>query len=418
MIKVNSRFSSLLNRDTFLFVTGVLICVGVGIAVCSADLDIPLTSRIDIIEAVEILLIIGWMAWSFSEAGGDRSTSHTKIVFVLIASLPIALIFLSLIKDLSELVFWISLIIWCIPVVYSSMEESSENNWKKFLLVTSCTSAFVSTIVSVANLKITPYSLLITNSLQQFHTLFDIRYSLILFLTIVVLGTALFRVIQTKLPDISELAEWRVPESAPTGLFVALIVPFIWVINGILIVLNIFIGFVWKSCKIILNRLFCLSEELAHLAYEIFSEKESWIETFKLIILYFLVSSVFFIALTNAPEIDYYLRSITWNDQLKPLLLISLSCFIILLAIGFMLWILDSSDFSSVIPAATGLSIILVILASSSFLIYVFAKFAPLEILGFGKIGLFSLTLIIIVSIGFFYHIFRISTTPISKENR
>lgn len=404
----SSAWSVFISREGLIFQLAVILTSAVSVLILREANSITLEMRLNILTAGVSISFIMWLALSYSLWLNviDNFFKNFGYFFIIVG--PVGLLTILANNQPSELFFWWNLVVWsCVTIKFSISEEIHVNYWEKNLLTLSVIWAVTSAMVTLGSLPWVPFSERATQRLTALSFFVDLRLLLGILLLITATGTSIFRALIQESPLLKELEPWSLPIPEINSFFLSLIPPIIHVINVLLVVLHGIVELLWKSLQLLVILFGRIGVQLAKLMKKIATQYPTWINTGRSIFsLSLLVLSFYFIKIT-APHLYSYLSTSIWKEQLRQLLPILFSSFIVLLCVWVVTSMINQVNIKSVGDATIrSLGWLLMVYLLGGALVYGYCCFG-ITVNGYEKIGLFSIFLVLLIITGVVYALYN-----------
>lgn len=395
----------------YVFIALVLFNLAVAVLVCSETLTFETFYRQLVIEVSAIIIAIGWFA--FATDNSSENIQELGVIFLL-SSLFVSPIVVMILTN-SSVAFWISLLLIGIMAVSNALEKV-DSAWEKALTLLYVVWVIVGIVITMGQTKFFPYasSAFIPS---QVHFILDIRIIVSILFLFLLLIKAVLNSIRSGRPAIPSLPNLQLSDSSdePNSLIEAILQPIIIVLNVILLAIMKVTETIWQLISSAIVYLYRIGVSLANEFYDLLSNSNVWksiLKTFAtFVIIYLFVHAIVFMT----PHFISYLTSVesvfsVSIDTVVSLAYVSgvyLAAFLGMLCVNALWEINDEFLVSSVFCG----SMIILAISLAGGIMYGLARIDMLQIVDFKSLGLFSLSILIVVGAVFVYQVGRRVTT-------
>lgn len=370
----------------------------VAFAVTSNQLPIQEQVRRIVLQIYMLLVSIGWLALVHSADKEERWSFLESLGTIGSFLAPTAAMVYQLNIGTPRVTFWLCLISWIALGFFQVSGEGKRAN--VFLLFLGTLWTITGVLISVGRLPWLPYAR-VTESLGFIHLFLDLRIVLgaLFFLALTIIATV--KILDKSLPEIPSIPFVEVPEldEGFSRILRALLTPFIVIVNYIWYIVMLMIDLVWKGIALIVVFFFRIGHEMSRQILNMLEDGVIPRKIGKVVFTFFLCLLLFYLAVRITPTAFLYLRTDLWDVSVHLLLKLAGSTLIaMLLILSVSSFWLEDKD--SLVLVLSSLSIMVLVFLVGGALLYLGAGIDLLQVQGFNKLGLLTLTVLAVVFYG------------------
>jgi hypothetical protein len=381
------------------YVLGVLASAVMAVYVCSYTIGLAPASARAGLEIFLVALLIVWLSLALAINDDSINNLPLFVVAVSLITLPTALLFLRFNSASHPLFFWLTLAAWVLfGILFFILGEANSGTFSLefFIATVGVAWAISGTIISLGTLSFLPYASPALRGLGSARLLLDLRYSLgLIFLASILIAT-MIRAFRTQPPTLPTLAAWKIAEPTAEGIIASAVLPFIGLINVLLLVGCLITDYLLKAVLLVVFYFVEIGSNIVEILRRVFRENPVIVTSAKVIGAFILSVVALLSARASVFYIIPYLQSSNWWSELAELWIVVLSFAIILLCIGGITRTFIASADCAVVALATLLSVVFV----AGLLLYGLARVDFLGIMGFDFPGPFSVAMVALIAAG------------------